>query len=380
MIGITNAVNKKASEVEMVNLTLKTDQSSHTVLNGVNFTLSYGNYTKSYTWNGSTITIEVPAYVTYTITFGGVTNYTTPASITYTAQTGNSRTVNAVYTIQKETVTVKCSGLSSGFTLTVKNADTGATIGSQTTTSKSYQIPAGTKYYVTASTVSGYNKPANSSTYTAVANGTRTVTMTYTALHTGTKNPTNGVWIQDTDGYCHTINAWSGEYTPNGVAVITDNCSFVIALEAAYDSYARWAPVQKGNYLVSGITTTSSETEANVDYDGEAQTEVIVNVFKDASTASPFAAKLCDSYIFPNGKKGYLGALGEWKTVGDNLSDVGEALNLLGSETYTIVMVSNTYIWTSTQYNAEEAWMFHRSGIAYADKTANESVVAFTSL
>lgn len=242
MIGITNVVNKKASEVEKVNLTLQTDQSSHAVLNGVNFTLSYGNYTKSYTWDGSAITIEVPAYLTYTITFGGVANYTTPASITYTAQTGNSRTVNAVYTIQKETVTVKCSGLSSGFTLTVKNADTGATIGSQTTTSQSYQIPAGTKYYVTASTVSGYNKPANSSTYTAVANGTRTVTMTYTVAHEGTKNPTNGVWIQDTDGYCHTVSAWSGKYKPNGVAVVTNNARFVMKSEPDPSSFA-WSGV-----------------------------------------------------------------------------------------------------------------------------------------
>lgn len=309
----------------MVNLTLQTDQSSHTVLNGVNFTLSYGNYTKSYTWNGSTITIEVPAYLTYTITFGGVANYTTPASITYTAQAGNSRTVNAVYTIQKETVTVKCSGLSSGFTLTVKNATSGVTIGSQTTTSKSYQIPAGTKYYVTASTVSGYNKPANSSTYTAVANGARTVTMTYTVAHEGTKNPTNGVWIQDTDGYCHTVDAWSGKYTPNGVAVITNNCQFVVALENAVPGYEYWA---NGDISVPYDMTlyTDDPNIAIADYNGETYTNKILSFLTGDGHASAYCAK----FVFPNGKKGYLGSVGEWCAVLDNEPKVELALNKFG--------------------------------------------------
>lgn len=369
--------NKKVSEVEKINLTLQTDQSSHTVLNGVNFTLTYGNYTKSYTWNGSTITIEVPAYVTYTITFGGMTNYTTPASITYTAQTGNSRTVNAVYTIQKETVTVKCSGLSSGFTLTVKNATSGATIGSQTTTSKSYQIPAGTKYYVTASTVSGYNKPANSSTYTAVANSTRTVTMTYKVAHAGTTSPTNGVWIQDTDRYYHTASNWSGEYTPNGIAVITSNCRFVMALQD-HSLAAVWS---NQDFDVQGLPNydTFSEDGARNDYNGKSNTTAILNALVNYIYREVPAAERCNDFTFPNGQSGYLGSLGEWVAVENNKSAIDTALSKCGN-----ALSGNRY-WSSTESDSYSAWSIgmgsNNAGITRQGKTNNSlKIRPFTTI
>lgn len=374
MIGTTNVVNKKASEVEMVNITLATDQSSHSILKGTTFTVTYGNYTKSYTWNGTTLTIEIPAYVEYTITFSGATNYITPASVTYTAQAGNSRTLNITYKSAVETLTVTVSGLSNGFTVSVVNSATGATIGTQTTASKAYSIPAGTEYYVTASAYSGYNTPTNSSTYTAVGNGTRTVTMTYTLQHAGTTNPGNGVYIQDTDGYFHTESAWDGSYTPNGIAVITSNCRFVMALADAHTTSCQWGSY---NTQVGGITTTTDESTAKTDYDGEAQTTTILNELgNSSSTADAPAAYYCRAYTFPNGKKGYLGAAGEWQAVLDNKAAIKSALSKCGGTSM------NYYYWTSTQSSPAFSWYMDLDveNLNVVDKNDVDSVRAFAAI
>lgn len=373
MIGTTNIINRK-SETEKVNLTLKTDQSSHSVLVGKTFTVSYGEYSKTYTWEGVAVTFEVPAHVAYTIAFSDVTDYVTPASVTYTAQANNSRTVTATYTIEVEKLTVKVSGLSSGFTVSVINATTGATIGTQTATSKVYSIPAGTKYYVIASAYSGYNTPANSSTYTAVANGTRTVTMTYTVEHSGTTSPSNGVYIQDTDGYFHTESEWDGSYTPNGIAVITSNCRFVMSLSDAHTKYCEW-----GSYdtEVSGITTTTDISTAKTDYDGEAQTTTILSVLGNSSdTDDAPAAYYCRAYTFPDGKKGYLGAAGEWQAALDNKAAVASALSKCGG-----TALSNSY-WTSTQSSSTYSWYMRWDNefLSNRYKNTNYYVRAFSAI
>jgi hypothetical protein len=97
MIGVTNVINKKESDVERININLLTNQASNTDVYGITFTVSYGDYTKDYVWENSTITISIPAYVNYTISFRDLTNYKKPDDVTYTAQAGNSRTLNATY-------------------------------------------------------------------------------------------------------------------------------------------------------------------------------------------------------------------------------------------------------------------------------------------
>ena len=126
MIGITNVVNKRKSEAERVNLTLKTNQSEHTDLLGVNFTLTYGTYTKSYTWNGSAITIEVPNGVEYTLTFPDVEGYAcNTKSVTYTAQSGNSRMLEVLYQCELLTVNVSAdSGTPTGFEVKIQKVET----------------------------------------------------------------------------------------------------------------------------------------------------------------------------------------------------------------------------------------------------------------
>ena len=345
MIGKTNCKAAQQQPCEFVNITIQSDSSP---FSGATFTVSYGDYSKTYTWDGSTMTVEIPAYVEYTVSFGDVDKFTTPASVTNTAQSGNSRTVDVTYTLAVEKLTVKVSGITSGYTVSVVNATTGATIGTQTTASKTYSIPAGTKYRVQGSSVGGYITPSISSTYTAVIGGTRTVTMTYVA-HSGTMTPGYGVYIWDTDHYFHTEDGWDGTYTANGVAVITHNCQFIIALEDAAYTQCEW-----GSYgtTVSGITTTTDSSVAKTDRNGEAQTTKILSELGNSSSIDDApAAYYCQAYTFPCGAKGgYLGAAGEWQVAADNKAAITSALSKCGGT------AMNDCYWTSTQCNSNNSW------------------------
>lgn len=335
--------------------------------------------------DGTTIGSQTSASKTYKIPYGteyyvmasNISNFTTPAnSSTFTAagSSNASRSVTMTYQeIKNETLTVTVTGISSGYTVTVVNASSGATIGSQTTASKTYSITAGTKYYVKASDVSGYVAPANSATRTAVAGASHSVTMAYVA-HEGTKNPTNGVWIQDTDGYFHTESAWSGKYTANGIAVITSNCRFVIALKDAYSSYCEW-----GSYgtQVTGIVTTTSSSTAKTDYNGEANTTTILNQLGNSSSTSDApAAYYCRSYKFPNGATGYMGAAGEWQAALDNKAKIASALSKCGGTSMS------SYYWTSTQYSSNYSWYMYwgNEPLDYFNKDYNFYVRAFAAI
>lgn len=259
MKGKTNAQTGSGLEGEILNISLTTNQSSHSDIIGAVITVTHPGGTSEYTWNGSPISVEIPPYVDYSVAFSAVDGYTAPDTYSSTAVAGNSVTITQTYKTTVVTVsltdnqtsyndiasaTVTVTGtvsatLSNGGTikvpfgksitltgssvsgykrpsatytaadvtktvtltwkteiLTVKVAgdggtpteyvayvkdSSGTTLGSQTTTSKTYKIPYGTSYYVQVTDVDGFVTPANSSTYTASgsSNASRTVTMTY---------------------------------------------------------------------------------------------------------------------------------------------------------------------------------------------------------
>ena len=160
---------------------------------------------------------------------------------------------------------------------------------------------------------------------------------------------TNGIYIQATDGLLYTEADWDGTKTPNGIAVITDNCRFVMALTDAHTSYCQW-----GGYgtEVSSIVTTTDESTAMTDYDGDLNTTAILGQLGDSSSAAP-AAYYCHSYTFPDDSTGYLGAAGEWQAVLDNKDAITSALSKCGGTSM------NSYYWTSTQYSSILSWFMY---------------------
>ena len=130
-----------------------------------------------------------------------------------------------------------------------------------------------------------------------------------------------GVFIQDIYGNLYTEDEWDETQIANGVAVITENCSFVVAKD--YYLYANsWSTT---NTLVEGITTTEYSSEALSDMDGEGNTDKIIAQLGNSAEL----ANACRSSIFPSGQRGYLLAFGELNVFEENLDKIESLLNLI---------------------------------------------------
>lgn len=97
MIGKTNAQIGATLKGEKLNISLTSNQSDASDLIGATITVTYAGESSEYTWNGSQITVEVPAYVEYSVAYSTVSGYSTPSAFTSTAVEGNSRTLSAQY-------------------------------------------------------------------------------------------------------------------------------------------------------------------------------------------------------------------------------------------------------------------------------------------
>lgn len=249
----------------------------------------------------------------------------------------------------KETVTIMLSqkggGLDSaliGAAVTVKDSN-GNTLLSTTWQGSRIVLGVrdGVKYTVSCAAISSYTTPS-SVTYTASIGNTRSVTLCYTYMSLG-------VWIYDTDNNFTATDNWntSNNSKAVGVAVITDNCAFVLAPENALSSSVCWS--SNTSSLVSDVVTTTSQSIAIQDFAGQANTAAILK--SDSSTSYPAGA--CNAYTFKNGKTGYLMSGGEAQTLLDNKSAVVAALSKMGG-----TALSEYYL-TSTQYSSTRVWVLY---------------------
>lgn len=164
--------------------------------------------------------------------------------------------------------------------------------------------------------------------------------------------PENGLYIYDTDGNFTSPDNWDTANNDKavGVAILTDDCRFVVAKEDISTNTIRW-----GGYGtdISTLTNYTDATSAATDFDGVGNTSKIIKAIGDTNDGyrDGTAAGDCAAYTFPNGKTGYLGAAGEWQVARQNKEDLNSALTLIGGTT----MTEGGY-WTSTEYSSTYAW------------------------
>ena len=202
--------------------------------------------------------------------------------------------------------------------------------------------------------------------------------------YTFTKNYTEktDIYIQHIDGTLYTTDDWtSGGYTnedANGVAVVRPfSGSFVIAKEESSSKLA-WGGYNK---TITDIVTSDRSSVAVLDNDGAGNTPKIIEqcngYTNDGVTGAP-AAEYCASYTFPNGKTGYLGALGEWQAACNNRTKVNSAMSLIGGTSFN----DYNYYLSSTQYSNTASWLIeYSSGYLSGTYKSNKFWVrAFCSL
>ena len=326
MKGTTNATQQTLFG-EILNLRLVTNQSSHEDLIGTTVKIN----SQIYTWDGQDITVEIPAMMTYTIEVSEVEGYRTPEIQIINSQTGNVNNVTLSYDCELVTINVSDSD---GNTLDFGNVTVNGIVGNK--------VPYGETYTVIANAIGGYIAP-ESQTYTA-NQPQRTVNMVYQIISIG-------VYIEDIDGNLYTEAQWDGSKTANGIAVLTDNCRFVIAKQNASSSGILWGGYGK---TVPDIVTSKSSSTAVLDYDGAGNTPKIIEYLagtNDGYEDGAPAAEACAAFTFPNGKKGYLPALGEWKTAYNNKTAVESAMTLIGG-----AAIQTIYHWSSTQSTSTNSW------------------------
>lgn len=173
-----------------------------------------------------------------------------------------------------------------------------------------------------------------------------------------------GVFIQDINGRLYQINKWDSTKTANGVAIQTDNASFVLALTDASPSYCTWGT--RSN--IAGVNNSDSKATVKTYFNGEIETDSII-----ANAASSIAASYCKNYIFPNGQQGYMGAGGEWWTVLSYKNDIITAMEACGGTT-----PSKDYWCTTEQVGSNRAWAADWEGadLTNYNKSSSSSVKA----
>lgn len=165
----------------------------------------------------------------------------------------------------------------------------------------------------------------------------------------------NGVYILHVNGNLYKREEWDTAWNTEavGVAVLSDNCKFVIAPEQNSDK-PMWS--KGGAYdSVSGVTTTMDTSTAKADYKGVQNSAAIVSKY---GNSTDYAAGWCQNYTFKNGKKGYLGSCGEWQEVHNNKSEIDACISLIGGT----AIATDYYHWTSTQGSSNSAWLLGWSG------------------
>ena len=350
-------VSGKNSKEETLIINLASNQTNpDSNLNNVIVNVRYLNKDHKQAWAGEALFFKIPDGIEYTIEYSDITDsegnkmYTTPATETYTAVGNEIRTLSRYYNSEKLTVNV--SGVSSGFTVTVNGQ-------SQTTTSETYYIPYDTAYTISASSIKGYNTEISESSITA-SQQTRTVTVTYTKIP-------NGIYICDNTGALTAVESWntSNNSSAIGVAVISDNCSFVIGktqIEEIQNDRIAWSSTLYGT-TISGIVATKDSSIAKTDYAGEANSNIVRGLTSGETNAFNWAY---GETVTVNGTTlyGYIGAVGEWQTAYNNKSSIDSALSTIGG---TAMQTSYGY-WTSTQGTEYSAWEINwKNGSVYYD-------------
>lgn len=160
----------------------------------------------------------------------------------------------------------------------------------------------------------------------------------------------NGIYILRTDNMLYTKEIWKTNWNDEavGVAVLSDNCKFVIAPE---QNSRRLTWSKGGAYdSVSGVTTTTNTSTAKADYKGVQNSAAIVSKY---GNSTDYAAGWCQNYTFKNGKKGYLGSCGEWQEAYNNKSEINVCMFLIGGT----AIATDYYHCTSTQSVSNLAWI-----------------------
>lgn len=203
-----------------------------------------------------------------------------------------------------------------------------------------------------------------------------------TELLGGGSTPTtasNGVYILCTNGLLYTRTYWeSHKYKPVGVAVITDDAKFAVAMEDINEEYP-WCPSGITPSVISGMDAYDTGNNAKNDFSGVENTTAILSEYIGKTG---FAAEQCDGYSSKNlQENNYLGSCGEWCKIPGNASEFDACMVAIGGTS----IWGKEYYTSSQSQNGERAYSIDISvsgsySISNPQKTIAKPVRAFIKI
>ena len=227
-----------------------------------------------------------------------------------------------------------------------------------------YKVPFGTRWMFEADEAEGYIAPTIK--VVDANEPSMTVTMAYVE---GSVN----VWVATESGKLIDPDNWkyiAGE-TPVGVAIVTENSSFVV------DDYMATAMWTSSSYATSLMPSVPSPSETDIDnevfehYDGVSYTDEIckygtnvdstsskmeiswwITAFEKHSWGPTFGGETLTPYV---------GSVGEWADLGYNMERVFEVLDMIGMSFKYASRPKVDAFWTSCQKpdDATRAYAFN---------------------
>lgn len=183
-------------------------------------------------------------------------------------------------------------------------------------------------------------------TVNAVSGGITTITATVasdTNYNSGSTSYSlrvawpNGIYAAYADGSMRT--AENADTNAIGVAVITDNCSFII--DKGNETRTYWDNSYSTNGVISECFATDSAGTAKIDYAGVTNTNAIAAVASGGEAAKH--CRSCSKNINGSTVYGYLGACGEWNVAYANKSGITAIMSAIGG-----TALQEDYYWSST--------------------------------
>lgn len=340
----------------------RSDEQDVSSLSGAVVQVEYGSIKNNYTFDGkNNIKFHVTNGYNYIVKFFFLGGFKAPEELRYKAEAGKTRVIPAVYTKVEggfEDVVVDFNAIGGkkedlyGVTFNVRYGDNqeSYTYNGEKIT---FRVPQDVTYFLSFIMILGYDEPLEKS-FVAVSGYTRNISVDYTKKqHSNSK-----VYIIKDNGEEYTKEDWDPYWNDSvlGILVLNDNNhNFIISPNFIDFDVSQWGTQGE---LIENIVTSNSGQKASEDLNGENNTNEIIS----QSTTDDNAAKKCRDYIFKNGKKGYLGSLGEWKLAYEHFQEINNCLEAAGCEPLLIdpsqveSSKANLPIWTSTQHSSSHAW------------------------
>lgn len=193
------------------------------------------------------------------------------------------------------------------------------------------------------------------------------------------QNPASDVGIQSLESGVkkyYSLEEWNAlenKPTALGVYVFTEQAQFKI--HGTLTTSQKWS--NNTTVVVTGVTTTTNSATALLDFAGAANTQAVIDAVDNETIADAPLFAWARGLSFADGATPYIPATGELELIRLNLAAINACRAALGQDA---IVFEGKYLWSSTQYNAANAWVWYSTHWDHNNKNASYNGVAVSAL